>query len=882
MVTGNCLVTITGPGGSGKTRFAVEVASRLLTTFDDGVWFVDLARLPAAASEATLAGTIGAALGLSDEAVQDPTSYLAGKALLLVLDNCEHVVAAAASVVHRLLDEADGLVVLATSREVLAIDGEVAYPLSTLGVPGETDPVDLQAYDSTALFLDRARRARPGYEPSSDEAAAIADIARRLDGLPLALELAASQLRALSARDIAQSLHERLDLPARERRSVVPRQQTVRASIDWSVGLLSDAERAVLRRLAVFVTTFDLSWTAPVVADADLETGDVLELLTALVEKSLVVRTDNGFRLLDTIRRYALELLRAAGEEDAVRERLGLHFMRVAAAAAGELWFADGVRAYETLTRAEDDVRAVLRRSAARGEFDRTAGLVACYAEALTLRWVGASSEWFDMVLPQAARLGSQVRTELLFAYGCLLLKTHASPPRDLARLAASTLKADLPPSHRRRCLLAACALRAVDRNRTIELASQVRGDASAAGELHLAVVAQVIVWRTTRELGLSGVDEQADRVVGLAERGGPLLLATVLSNFSACAHDPSRQLQLVGRLVGGAVDGLPSVQRHLRRDAAFAQRALGDFEAASEHAESAVSGFLDNGDRGCAAWMLEILSLRAERNGDLAEAASLAERARAHLQGSMLWTGFSPLLLGRIAALHVARDELDQAQLVLTEIERATSDTVGPFHRPISALGGTLVALAEHDPRGERLAQDTLRSAAAGPSAATAFALVAVALSRRAGEEARAARLLGAAAALAERRGTLTPWPAVETLAREARATLAERIGGQRVEQLEREGGSMPLSEAARHARLFHGASGRPASGWESLTAAENKVVDLVAQGLSNRTISEQLSVSVRTVTTHLTHVYTKLGFRSRGELAVAAPRRSTRQSVG
>ena len=247
--------------------------------------------------------------------------------MLVVLDNCEHLLDASAALINALLGGAAGLTLLATSREPIGVAGEVSWRVPSLSLADE----------AIELFADRARHARPDFTLTDDNAATVAEICARLDGMPLAIELAAARVRALSLAEILDSLHDRFRLLTGGARTAVRRQQTLRASVDWSHALLTEPERVLFRRLAVFLGGFDLDAAQAVAGGGDVERYQVLDQLTLLVDKSLVVADDTGgrtrYRLLETVRQYALEKLGESGEADAVRARHRDYYTAMAAAA---------------------------------------------------------------------------------------------------------------------------------------------------------------------------------------------------------------------------------------------------------------------------------------------------------------------------------------------------------------------------------------------------------------------------------------------------------------------------------------------------------------------------------------------------------------------
>ena len=343
LVNTHRLVTLMGAGGAGKTRLAVEAAGAMLQDFDDGVWLVELARV----TDPDLCwNAIAESLGLrAGGAGQDlpsiVTTYFRGRRALLVLDNCEHVIAAAAGVSDALLRAAPELRILATSREALGIAGEHAWRVPSLDVPREGYPAVDDAWAATAvrLFVERAEDVGAAIERTPAELEAITHICTRLDGMPLAIELAAARARSLAPTQLAARLDDRFRLLTGGSRTALPRQQTLQALVDWSHELLDDRERAVLRRTSVFVGGFTLEAAEAVCAGGEVEDLDVLDLLDALVAKSLVVPAQDGtarFRLLETIRSYARQKLLEAGEVDAVRDaHLGWAERQADAAAVG-------------------------------------------------------------------------------------------------------------------------------------------------------------------------------------------------------------------------------------------------------------------------------------------------------------------------------------------------------------------------------------------------------------------------------------------------------------------------------------------------------------------------------------------------------------------
>lgn len=337
------LVTLLGMGGIGKSRLSVQLGAELLDDFADGVWLVELAPL---ADPRGVPQALASVLGVKEAAGQTVTAslldHVRDKQLLLILDNCEHLVHACAELARQLLQAAPGVKVLASSRDALQLGGETCYAVPTLRVPAvdlDTDPALLAQHEAVRLFVDRASAAQAAFRLTPANALAVAAICRQLDGIPLAIELAAARTRALAVPAIAERLGDRFRLLVSHDQTVLPRQRTLRALIDWSFDLLSEAERALFRRLAVFAGGFTLEAAEAVGGGDGIAPAEVLDLLALLVGKSLVVMDAEGarYRMLETVRAYAAEKLAEAGDEPGARRRHVQHHLALAEAARTHL-----------------------------------------------------------------------------------------------------------------------------------------------------------------------------------------------------------------------------------------------------------------------------------------------------------------------------------------------------------------------------------------------------------------------------------------------------------------------------------------------------------------------------------------------------------------
>jgi predicted ATPase/DNA-binding SARP family transcriptional activator len=422
------LLTLTGAGGCGKTRLALQVAADLVEEYADGVWLVELAAL---ADPVLAPQTVASALGVREQPgrplSQTLVDHLKPRSLLLVLDNCEHLLAACAHLAEGLLRGCPNLRILATSREGLGLVGEQTYRVPSLSLPDpeHLPPLErLPDFESVRLCVDRAVLSQPAFVLTAANAAAVAQICARLDGIPLAIELAAARVKALPVETIAERLDDRFRLLTGGSRTALPRQQTLRGLIDWSYNLLTESERRLLLRLSVFAAGWTLEAAEAVCSVGQLRTtndqpgeeglvgrssfvvgrDEVLDLLTSLVEKSLVIyeeQEEGGrYRLLETIRAYARERLEASGEATAIRRRHAGHFLALAEQAEPELYGPDQGAWLDRLEREHANLWAALGWLAASGEAEECLRLAGALARFWMVRgYWSAGREWLERAL---------------------------------------------------------------------------------------------------------------------------------------------------------------------------------------------------------------------------------------------------------------------------------------------------------------------------------------------------------------------------------------------------------------------------------------------------------------------------------------------------
>ena len=363
------LLTLTGVGGSGKTRLALEVTRDLVEAYPDGVWLVELAPL---SEEVLVPKAVAEVLEVPERPAEPLADTLAEvlrkREVLLILDNCEHLLKASARLVDKLLDSCPRLSILATSREALRVEGEIRWDIPPLSVPERQrtpSSEELEAYESVRLFVERARERDPSFSLSPPNAFAAADVCRMLEGIPLALELAAARVGTLSVEQISERLAGSLELLTRGGRTAVPRHRTLKGTLGWSYDLLSESERQLFRKVSVFAGGWTLEASEAVGSGDGVEEREVLDLLSELVEKSLVV-TKRGYeggvryRLLEPIRQYALEKLEERGEAEDTKRAYAQYFLTVAEEAEPELLGPRETEWYNRLEEEHDNIRAAL------------------------------------------------------------------------------------------------------------------------------------------------------------------------------------------------------------------------------------------------------------------------------------------------------------------------------------------------------------------------------------------------------------------------------------------------------------------------------------------------------------------------------------------
>jgi predicted ATPase/class 3 adenylate cyclase/DNA-binding CsgD family transcriptional regulator len=870
LLADNRLVTLTGAGGAGKTRLAVEVAIRIAPEFGDGVWYVDLASTTYAA---VVPVVLARALDLPDQpgtsTIDTLARFVGDREILIVLDNCEHLLDATASLAAELLGACPALRLLATSREPISVAGEVTFLVPSLSLADE----------AIELFADRARRVRPDFSISGGNAAAVTEICRRLDGMPLAIELAAARVRALSLDEILGSLHDRFRLLTGGARTAVRRQQTLRASVDWSHALLTETERILFRRLAVFQGGFDLDAAQAAAGDAEVERYQILDQLALLVDKSLVVAENTSgttrYRLLETVRQYAQEKLSESGEAEAVRSRHRDHYTSMAALLDAPAR-SDYHRRVEQADEEMDNLRSAFGWSAETGDIGRALEL----ASSLQPLWLsrGRIQEglaWFDAILTDESPIdvAAPVRARALADKAVLdawvniysvstaeqaltiarELDDRALLVRALAACGSATVY-DAEAARRYFAEAAGLARELDDRWRLNQILSQQAQAALVAGD--------PIGVRAAAEEGRDLADAIGDRFGSRECRwrlAGAYLFEGDLSAGIAQLRRVSAEAETDHDMLVRA-----TVLLMLAQALAF----QGDASAARTTAETAIESAAELGDVrvGGSYVALSVAHLAA---GDIELAADAAEAAWTHV--SELY-GTASLNSAYIAETALARGDLTAARRWL---DNALAATAGWFRAAALKICAR-VAIVEGKPvEAERDAHAALACSAdvkAYLGVPDILEILAGLIGASSGHG-DSARLFGAADGIRERTGEVR-FPFYQAGYESSVEVVRNSMGDTEFEAAWAEGAALSIEEAIAYAQRGRGERKRPASGWGALTPAERDVVRLVSEGLGNNDIATRLFVSPRTVQTHLTHVYTKLGLSSRVQLAEEAAR--------
>jgi predicted ATPase/DNA-binding CsgD family transcriptional regulator len=891
------VVTLTGSGGCGKTRLAVEVAGDVASRFSDGACWVDLQGV---SEPGLVAPALGGAVDVHERPEQPLTDMLAeqlhARHLLVVLDNCEHLVEACAELVGELSSACPRLHVLATSRVPLVVEGEATFVVAGLPVPdpGASSASTVAAADAARLFEVRARQVAADFRIDDDNASAVAEICRRLDGIPLAIELAAARVRVLAPGQIAAGLSDRFGLLTGGMRGAPARQRTLEASLDWSYDLLDDVQRSALARLSVFVGSFELDAAEAVVGGEGIDGDDVLDLITGLVEQSLVQVTNRQgsarYQLLETIRVYARQRLSELDDPDRVRGRHLEFHVGLAGRAQEGLHGAQPEPWVARLTADLDDLRAAMDWAA---ETRALRGLVGI-TEPIVRFWfeLGLSREVHRRLhdaaevpgAPDDERVRGLIAAAALAFAGCEPARAHRSASQAVVAARAADVGGALAVALGQRALsgvlsgLSTSEQVDADVEQALDLAKRCEDASTHAYVLSFAGGALL----HSRSIDAGGrlfergvqVCEANDLAFQLpAAHAGPVVWSVWSGRLDRSRGHARRAVKLsrqLGRPVWEAV-GLTGLGAAavLQGDHVRAQEWLSEAQAVLRPRA------LEGSQYGM--WLRHWLALSAYASGDLEAArATAAEVVRiGRGGGSRLDESVGEWLLGVLAHGEGRHDDA-RAHL---EASRALSTDPRLPH----TLGRSLLGLAELAREGGDLdeawgvAHDSLgvlddygdRVGAA--AALEAIADLAVALE----EPERALRLFAASQRFHADTG-IARFPIQADRFDRARNTARAALDPPDATACWDAGGELSLADAVAYARRGRGERRRPQIGWGSLTPVERDVVRLVAGGHTNSEIGQRLFISVNTVKKYLSRVYAKVDVDGRADLAAQVARRA------
>jgi predicted ATPase/DNA-binding CsgD family transcriptional regulator len=877
LLRGRRLVTLTGVGGSGKTRLAARLAADQAERWPDGVWWVEL---EAVIDPAQVAEVAAATIGVLVEPVQGPlrslTAQLRDRRALVCLDNCEQVLEGAAEVAQALLRSGAQVTVLTTSREPLGVAGETVWQVPPLSED-----------DALALFLERASLVRPGFTLDASSEDAVRTMCRRLDGIPLALELAAAWLRTLTPRQIAAGLDDRFALLVGGPRGVAPRQQTLAASIEWSHALLAERDRIAFRRLAVFAGGFGLEAAQAVVAGGAVARDDVLSALRRLVDKSLVVAEERvgqaRFRLLETIRQYAADRLVEAGEAAATRDRHLAWFLAFADDLEPELQ--RDLDAWRTrLERERDNLRAALEWGLAAPDPERGRRLAAGLPWLWHLHRHGREGlEYLRRAIDRAPDDRSRLQARLLT--GIALVADTASPlglEFDAAQRALTIATEQGDEQLRALCLMLSAVGRFyTDFGAAWALTDDALRAAEAAGDGFVPDAVRalqgIILHLRDRHQEAEPLLESA--VEGLLHRHRGIAATTLA--FQASGALSTGRVDLARRLAERAVRAAEPLGDYLRVGSTRGTLAIvhglaGDVDGGLRLLRPVVRLVEDAGTGVFVPGMARAMGLLHLWGDDPEAAASwFGREARSTDRGAETWL-VAQSLPGLGAAL-IALGRLDQARDVLDRVVAVARrlDMPGVLADALEQQGHLAAAAGDADRAVDLHHQALAVRVEHGLRTFSADSLEALAaLAARADPTPESVRLLAAG----DRARASMAYPRDPARRRAHEATVAglrAALGDRPFGQAWADGARLTLDEAVAYGRRSRGARRRPAAGWASLTPTELDVVRLVVDGLTNPEIGGRLFMSRGTVKTHLSHVYAKLGVANRTELAtLATPR--------
>ena len=690
---GTRLVTMVGPGGAGKTRLATETGRSLVGQSGDGIWFVELAPLGDAADVApTVLSTLGASeyvdiaparlapkhIPTSRAATLRLVEVIGDRRILLVFDNCEHLVQEVAGLVDSLLASCPRLRVLTTSREPLSIPGEHLHPVGPLGMPPEHAATD--AYPAVQLFVDRARAVRPDFQLTDTNREAVAEICRRLDGMPLAIELAAARLRALTPPQIVDRLADRFRLLTSGSRTALPRHQTLRAVVEWSWDLLDPDEQAVARRLSLFSGGATLEAAEQICSDETIPAESVLGVLASLVDKSLVEAAADErsvrYRMLETVRAYGAEQLKASGEYERFRHAHRAYFSRMLRKARPKLRTGDQIEWIARLTADNENLLDALRTAIDAGSARVAVQMVAVLGEYWTMSGRPAEAvSWMQAALAVPGPTVPLDKAEALYLLALGRMSTEEDPATSFQQMIRGLATVRWMTRRHRMLVDSGIGLftnavwAAIRRDKAtcfaeLEAAGRhpdpwIRNMGVMCGAMFRENEGEIEEMAVNLTIALDGFRELGDRFgMSMALRG----LAGYKAGHGEHAEaleSLTEALRLVEEL--GTTEGVAQ----LLGSSAMSRIELGDHDGARADLERAMRLSEETGSRGSQAMALMGLARLAHRTGRFDEAKELAERGYSMLDAAAerIAPHGQAALLSQLSRIYASTGDVEQAQ---------------------------------------------------------------------------------------------------------------------------------------------------------------------------------------------------------------------------
>ncbi len=872
----NRLVTIVGAGGAGKTRLAQQAAAHMADQFVDGAWWVELA--PVEASD--VARVTADVLSVSNAG--SLADRLKGREMLLVFDNCEHVLDAVAPLVEQLLQQCPHVRLLATSRGPLGVPGEFTWRVPPLSVPAESERPSIERliqYDAVRLFVDRASRARPNFSLTNENGPAVAEICSRLDGLPLAIELAAARAKSITPQQILSGLEGSMRLLTGGSRLLMPRQQTLEASIAWSHDLLAETEKVLLRRISVFVGGFDLDAAEQVCADeAAIDQMQILDSLERLIDQSLVQLDDSGpaarYSVLETVRQFGAARLTDSGEALAIAGKHCDHYLDLARHWAPRCETAEQDAVLLRLVPERSNLAAALRYTRDQRTLDEFVWAVCSLAPfwatgAMPLQGKAFATEALDLVgdtspLHRVALL--RARIHCLQQLGQMVL-AHADATECLSL--AESAQVDYPVGRVRTLVARFASTIDPERGRALydEAEQALRATDDEFGLVMLRVTAVIAaIARGDHRLGRALAEELWPTVHRLNCPTPIAILDSWLAGAATeCAHHAAYRFHM-DRYRKTRPTAVPIAVQELTYQVLHAFD-LGRPEPTYEELEAKYAETERLGYEAETISVLMTMIAWTLLHGHFERALALTKRGDDPRIPPAQKVPF--IQLAAMALCGLGRDDEASAQLVQVAVPAADVRPV-PFSTNRLIAGRIALHRGNHT-EAESLAHQSLEVSVPQemyPNILAGFELL-TALAADRGSWKECARLAGIVAAIRDTvpsKRRRNPWSlAAESSEDKAKATL----GVAAYQAAFDEGASLNLPSAFEYVRRSRGHQGRPTIGWTALTPTERRVADLVRSGKSNAEVAAELLMGTETVKTHLSRVYTKLGVSNRTKLA-------------